>query len=186
MLSAIDQFAFGSEFGDVLSTLSPHQVYDRLLDASITLQEKYTAFPIEPYSSSYNTDEEKASTKLSRSHLSLLSHTHFINYGAGYYSYLLAKMYSSHIFDRHFKVNVRGNSASVGTKYVDDLLSLSSGRKVWESMLIHGAAKDPTTMLNDLVGGTLNPVHYLEPVLNHPIIMYQSQANKTDGGGDSG
>jgi intermediate peptidase len=104
--------------------------------------------------------------------MSLLSHTHFVNYGAGYYSYLLAKMYSSHIFDRHFKVEPNRYLNSIDG-YSEKLLSRESGMKVWRDMLIYGASRDPSEILNNLVGGQLNPSYYLEPLIG-PL----SRANK--------
>ncbi|CAH9139735.1 unnamed protein product [Cuscuta epithymum] len=63
---------------------------------------------------------------------------HFTNYGAGYYSYLYAKCFSATIWEKICK---------------EDPLSAATGSALREKLLRHGGAKDPTDILNDLVGG---------------------------------
>lgn len=65
-----------------------------------------------------------------------LSHTHFINYGGEYYSYLFAKQKAKAIWNRHF---------------IDDPLSAKSGKLIWDRMLALGSAKDPSDILEDVL-----------------------------------
>mmetsp|Transcript_19214 Transcript_19214/g.24734 ORF Transcript_19214/g.24734 Transcript_19214/m.24734 type:complete len:733 (+) Transcript_19214:91-2289(+) len=62
---------------------------------------------------------------------------HLVSYGAGYYSYLYAQEFAKSIWDQKLK----GKS-----------LNKDSGREIWHKFLIHGGAKDPQLMLQDLLG----------------------------------
>ncbi|CAA0836711.1 Probable mitochondrial intermediate peptidase-mitochondrial [Striga hermonthica] len=70
--------------------------------------------------------------------------SHLVNYGAGYYSYLYAKCFSATIWKRIFQ---------------EDPLSLTAGSALRSKFLQHGGAKDPTTILNDLVGNRVTIKH---------------------------
>lgn len=63
--------------------------------------------------------------------------THFLNYGSGYYSYLYAKCFAATIWQKICK---------------EDPLSLATGSAIRMKFLQHGGAKDPSDLLNDLVG----------------------------------
>lgn len=63
--------------------------------------------------------------------------THLLNYGAGYYTYLYAKCFAATIWQKICK---------------DDPLSRATGSAIRMRFLQHGGAKDPTHLLNDLVG----------------------------------
>ncbi|KAF8008679.1 hypothetical protein BT93_K2367 [Corymbia citriodora subsp. variegata] len=65
--------------------------------------------------------------------------SHLLNYGAGYYSYLYAKCFAATIWQKLCQ---------------DDPLSLTTGTALRTKFLQHGGAKDPSEMLNDLVGGS--------------------------------
>ncbi|KAL3944916.1 MAG: hypothetical protein SGBAC_001007 [Bacillariaceae sp.] len=62
---------------------------------------------------------------------------HLVTYGAGYYGYLYAQVFASTIWNTHFQ----GQS-----------LKRSSGDLIWKKVLIHGGSKEPSMMLEDLVG----------------------------------
>lgn len=128
------QYIFGSEIGDV-SQLSAEEIYQRALIGSLQLQEKLTVLPVAstshlvedtlPIGTVANSSMDRYGT--ARPLISLLSHSHFINYGGkftfgmmfnlieineihihgewslgGYYSYLLAKMYAAQIWYKVF------------------------------------------------------------------------------------
>lgn len=57
--------------------------------------------------------------------------------GVGYYSYLYAKCFASTIWSKICK---------------EDPLSLATGSALRTKFLQHGGAKDPASLLNDLVG----------------------------------
>lgn len=61
---------------------------------------------------------------------------HLVSYGAGYYGYLYSQGFARDIWARYFE----GNS-----------LDRSVGELVWKKLLVHGGAKDPRTMLDDLL-----------------------------------
>lgn len=63
--------------------------------------------------------------------------SHFINYGAGYYSYLYARCFASTIWQEICH---------------EDPLSPSTGMAIRSKLLQHGGAKDPISLLKDLVG----------------------------------
>mmetsp|Transcript_46109 Transcript_46109/g.111704 ORF Transcript_46109/g.111704 Transcript_46109/m.111704 type:complete len:705 (+) Transcript_46109:36-2150(+) len=62
---------------------------------------------------------------------------HIVTYGAGYYGYLYAQVFASSIWNTHFQ----GQS-----------LKRSSGDLIWKKVLIHGGSKEPSMMLEDLIG----------------------------------
>ncbi|CAN0292007.1 unnamed protein product [Ascophyllum nodosum] len=62
---------------------------------------------------------------------------HFTGYGASYYAYLYAKMFTSGIWERHFAA---------------DPLNRGAGELLWKELLIHGGAKDPHEILEALLG----------------------------------
>lgn len=62
---------------------------------------------------------------------------HLVTYGAGYYGYLYSQVFASDIWKECFE----GNS-----------MSRKSGEKIWNTVLIHGGARDPNIMLKDLLG----------------------------------
>ncbi|GAA0149472.1 metalloprotease [Lithospermum erythrorhizon] len=67
--------------------------------------------------------------------------SHFVTYGAGYYSYLYARCFAATIWQKICQ---------------DDPLSLATGSAIREKMLQHGGAKDPALILSDLGGnGTI-------------------------------
>jgi intermediate peptidase len=63
---------------------------------------------------------------------------HLVSYGAGYYSYLYAKVFASHIWHECF---------------AEDPLSREAGERLRRCMLEHGAAKEPADMLVQMLGG---------------------------------
>ncbi|WRX17353.1 Peptidase M3A/M3B catalytic domain - like 3 [Theobroma cacao] len=63
--------------------------------------------------------------------------SHFITYGAGYYSYLYAKCFAATIWKKLCE---------------EDPLSLATGTALRAKLLQHGGAKEPTDLLTDLVG----------------------------------
>uniref|UniRef100_A0A7N0U0A8 Peptidase M3A/M3B catalytic domain-containing protein n=1 Tax=Kalanchoe fedtschenkoi TaxID=63787 RepID=A0A7N0U0A8_KALFE len=63
--------------------------------------------------------------------------THLLNYGAGYYSYLYAKCFAATIWQKICR---------------EDPLSLTTGTAIRTKFLQHGGAKDPSSLLIDLVG----------------------------------
>jgi intermediate peptidase len=71
---------------------------------------------------------------------------HLIGYGAGYYSYLYARVFASNIWNACFH---------------EDPLSREAGKKIFQEMLIHGGAKDPQVMLRDLLGEEPSAERYL-------------------------
>lgn len=71
--------------------------------------------------------------------------SHLTQYGAGYYSYLYSRVYSSHIWYE---------------KFYHDPLSAEAGRAYLEGILVHGGGKDPKKLLHDYLGGDAK-VEYL-------------------------
>ena len=63
--------------------------------------------------------------------------THLTGYGAGYYSYLYAKIVAEHIWSRCFK---------------ESPLCRAAGDRYRQEVLRHGGAKDPNEILKDLLG----------------------------------
>jgi len=62
---------------------------------------------------------------------------HLVSYGAGYYSYLYASLFSADIWKESFS---------------HDAFSRSAGEKYWKEILIHGGSKDPNQMLKSMLG----------------------------------
>jgi len=134
LYSAADQYAFGTEIGDV-SNMSSDEIYQHLLKHISQLQQNLTELPL--ISNDTNVNHQPL--------MSLLSHTHFINYGGGYYSYLYAKMYAAQIWQHLFENNP---------------LSKEGGQKLWKRMLGYGAARDNLEMLEEIGGGPLDPSYF--------------------------
>ena len=86
MYSSIDQFAFSTDLGDV-STMSGIEVYDKLGEGISMMRKEKTGGLANEFIS-----------------VNLLTHSHFTNYGGGYYSYLLARMYAAQIWNKRFDV----------------------------------------------------------------------------------
>ncbi|XP_061372981.1 mitochondrial intermediate peptidase, mitochondrial isoform X2 [Gastrolobium bilobum] len=63
--------------------------------------------------------------------------SHLLNYGAGYYSYLYAKCFAATIWKKLCQ---------------EDPLSLNTGFALRTKFLQHGGAREPASLLNDLVG----------------------------------
>ena len=81
--------------------------------------------------------------------MNILSHSHLTNYGAGYYSYLFARMYAAQIWEKRFSMNP---------------LSRDQGRVLSEEFLRYGAAKDPKDLLNHIACGELDPMYLLKGI----------------------
>ena len=64
---------------------------------------------------------------------------HLVTYGAGYYSYLYASIFSADLWNTCFANGDRAFSPEVGQSY-------------WNKILIHGGAKDPNLMLKAMLG----------------------------------
>ncbi|KAF0689112.1 Aste57867_19384 [Aphanomyces stellatus] len=62
---------------------------------------------------------------------------HLVNYGAGYYSYLYARVFAADIWEECFAA---------------DPWNPKAGAAVYEGMLRHGGAKEPMAMLRDILG----------------------------------
>jgi Zn-dependent oligopeptidase len=81
LYSAADQFLFGAEMNtEAISHLSHSDIYARGLAGVAEAQQQLTSIPL------YYCREAGAM----RPNMNLLSHGHFINYGGGYYSYLVS------------------------------------------------------------------------------------------------
>mmetsp|Transcript_7155 Transcript_7155/g.13586 ORF Transcript_7155/g.13586 Transcript_7155/m.13586 type:complete len:123 (-) Transcript_7155:132-500(-) len=64
---------------------------------------------------------------------------HLVSYGAGYYSYLYASMFSADLWSQCFRNG-------------DDAFNRRAGQKYWKEILIHGGSKDPNQMLRSMLG----------------------------------
>uniref|UniRef100_A0AAV1UUX5 Peptidase M3A/M3B catalytic domain-containing protein n=1 Tax=Peronospora matthiolae TaxID=2874970 RepID=A0AAV1UUX5_9STRA len=73
---------------------------------------------------------------------------HLIGYGAGYYSYLYARVFAADIWHTHF-------SSFQGP------LNRDAGEKLYQKLMVHGGAKDPNDLLVDLLGREPSPASYL-------------------------
>ena len=133
LLSAADQHIFGPGIGDV-SALSPTDIYQKAVTGVVQIQQKLTHLPFDNHNPAIN----------------LALHSHFVNYGAGYYSYLFAKMYAAQIWEKRFK---------------EDPLSRANGIYLWNNMLQFGAAKNTNEMLTAAADGELDPAHFLRTLL---------------------
>ncbi len=80
LLSAADQHIFGPGIGDVQG-LAPTDIYQKALLDVVQIQQKLTDLPFEKQNPAIN----------------MALHSHFVNYGGGYYSYLFAKMYAAQV-----------------------------------------------------------------------------------------
>ena len=72
-----------------------------------------------------------------------------IGYGAGYYSYLYARVFASNIWDACFQQNP---------------LDAAAGKRLHREMLVHGGAKDPHDMLRSLIGRDPSMESYLHEI----------------------
>ncbi|XVF09683.1 hypothetical protein REPUB_Repub07fG0116000 [Reevesia pubescens] len=70
--------------------------------------------------------------------------SHFLTYGAGYYSYLYAKCFTATIWKKLCQ---------------EDPLSLTTGTALRTKLLQHGGAKEPADLLTDLVGDGIIRYH---------------------------
>lgn len=78
------------------------------------------------------------------------SHSHFVAYGACYYSYMFAKMYAAQIWETKFKRNP---------------LCRKSGEELLTIMLQYGASKDPQSILDVIAGGSLDPTYFIKSLI---------------------
>merc|ERR1712070_848297 len=62
--------------------------------------------------------------------------THFIGYGAGYYSYLLDRAIAAQIWSKYLE---------------DDPLNPKAGATLWKKFLIHGGGKQPKELLEEFL-----------------------------------
>ncbi len=62
---------------------------------------------------------------------------HLTGYGAGYYGYLYDRVFASHLWQRLFAA---------------DPLSRKAGEMLWKGLLVHGGAKDPHAILQEVLG----------------------------------
>ncbi|RLN02960.1 hypothetical protein BBJ28_00000930 [Nothophytophthora sp. Chile5] len=73
---------------------------------------------------------------------------HLIGYGAGYYSYLYARVFAADIWHSCF-LGQRGP------------LDRTAGEQLYEKLMVHGGAKDPNELLVDMLGRSPSPKNYL-------------------------
>ena len=137
LYSAADQFCFGTAIGD-LDGCDAQEVYHRARSGVGTLQSLLTDIPLP-------LDYDKHH----KAGMCLLSHSHFVNYGGGYYSYLFARMYACQIWHHRFAAQP---------------LSPASGAFIRDRMLRFGAGRDMGAMLAEAGGGPLNPRYFLEKI----------------------
>jgi len=64
---------------------------------------------------------------------------HLVTYGAGYYSYLYASIFSADLWNTCFAGGTKAFDSDVGMSY-------------WNNILIHGGSKDPNLMLRNMLG----------------------------------
>ncbi|KAK7259831.1 hypothetical protein RIF29_25446 [Crotalaria pallida] len=111
------------------------QIYYALVDQTLFGER---TFPLEDYSSIV--------AELKRKHTNCehvegthweTRFSHLLNYGAGYYSYLYAKCFAAAIWKNLCQ---------------EDPLSLTTGHALRTKFLQHGGAREPSALLNDLVG----------------------------------
>jgi len=115
MFAACDQVLFGKE--EILRS-----VEDNPQAASVTLsalQNKYSHIPY-----------VEGTFWISR-------FSHFVNYGAAYYSYTYARAFAADIWHTCFR---------------EDPLNRKAGQKLRESIFQHGGSKDPHVMLEEMLG----------------------------------
>lgn len=73
---------------------------------------------------------------------------HLIGYGAGYYSYLYARVFAADIWHTIF----------VGSR---SPLNREAGERLYQKLMFHGGAKDPNDILVDMLGRKPSPANYL-------------------------
>ncbi|KAH7482113.1 hypothetical protein KRP22_012345 [Phytophthora ramorum] len=73
---------------------------------------------------------------------------HLIGYGAGYYSYLYARVFAADIWHTNF-IGAQGP------------LNRKSGEQLYQKLMVHGGAKDPNALLVDMLGREPSPANYL-------------------------
>eukprot|EP01038_Epipyxis_sp_PR26KG_P013215 gene13215-17714_t len=137
-----DQHLFGAELAQQ-SHLSPLELFHQGCYGIHELQKQYTSLPLlEP------------NILLSENHplkhmpyINILDHTHLTNYGGGYYSYLFSKMYAAQIWKHRF---------------AKDPLSRCAGEYLWNNMLRYGSGCDAKEVLENMAGGPLDPIYFLE------------------------
>jgi mitochondrial intermediate peptidase len=84
---------------------------------------------------------------------------HLTNYGASYYVYLYAQVFSSKIWDQHFNSALSSSidNGSIprivggGEQYMQRPLNRQAGELLWKKVLMFGGSKDPNEMLNDIL-----------------------------------
>ena len=128
LYSSIDQYAFSEDMGD-LSQLSAMEVYQELNEGINKIQH----------------DTLGAGNNFIPTNM--LTHSHFTNYGGGYYSYLMARMYAAQIWEKRFQ---------------KDPMNRDEGMRLWNSFLRYGASKDPLSLLEQIGGGKLSPSFFLD------------------------
>ncbi|RLN44239.1 hypothetical protein BBJ29_007802, partial [Phytophthora kernoviae] len=72
---------------------------------------------------------------------------HLIGYGAGYYSYLYARVFAADIWHSCF-----GRQGP---------LNRDAGERLYQKLMVHGGAKDPNELLVDILGRSPSPTNYL-------------------------
>lgn len=137
LYSAADQHCFGTAMGD-LQGCDATEVYYRARSGVAALQSSLTDIPLPFDYESHN-----------KAGMCLLSHSHFVNYGGGYYSYLFARMHAAQIWHHCFAARP---------------LALESGLFIRDRVLRFGAARDTRDMLSVAGGGDLDPRHFLETI----------------------
>lgn len=130
LYSGADQYLFGQELGS-RTTLG----YEDILVGVANVQRQLTCLPL-------GLDGQPS--------VPLLSHTHLVNYGGLYHSYLLARMYASQIWSTQFEA---------------DPLSRAKGLCLWHEMLALGSSQSPKGILENMAGGKLQPRHFLRELL---------------------
>ena len=118
-----------------ISDIHNDKIYSDILLNICELQSKFTILPLD---SGNCIPSFGVGPRMSHPSMYPLAHSHTINYAGGYYTYLYAKLWSAQIWCNLFDKNP---------------LSRDSGVYLWDNLLVHGAAKDPLTMLESLGSG---------------------------------
>ena len=116
------------------------ELYDDLMLNISHLQSKYTILPVGMGDAN---NPIHLGEHMSHPSMLPLSHSHFINYSGGYYTYLYAKLWSAQLWCNLFEKQP---------------LSRESGLYLWDKLLRHGAAEDPLFMLESLGNGDGQPL----------------------------
>jgi Zn-dependent oligopeptidase len=161
LYAAADQALFGPQAAErfAASDASSHHVFMHAMDMICAAQEQLTVLPvarIDPRDELLQRlaiqlpGELQQSVPTGNSAFSLpamnvFAHTHFVNYGGSYYSYLLAKAYAAQIYARLFAA---------------DPLNRSAGEHLRRHFLAFGASRAPLQLLED-VAGELDVAHFL-------------------------